>query len=115
MTISHNCGKFKETKSEVEVLLKDLKALPQPCADQLDFIAMRHMVEDKLSVAVHSTPADDRAEACLCGIRLIWGETRERWGRKACVSAGGGVAQDSVLLRGTERPTVTEYGKLTKL
>lgn len=72
--------------------MKGLQALPQPCADQFDFIATRHMVEDKLSVAVRSTPADDRAEACLCGIRLIWGETRERRGRRACVSTGGGVA-----------------------
>ncbi|KAL1274352.1 hypothetical protein QQF64_027166 [Cirrhinus molitorella] len=95
--------------------MKGLQALPQPCADQLDFIATRHMVEDKLSVAVRSTPADDRAEACLHGIKLIWGETRERRGRRARVSMGGGAALDSVLLRGTEWPTVTECCKLIKL
>lgn len=48
-TLSRNCGRFKETKSEAEVLMKGLQALPQPCADQLDFIATWHMVADKLS------------------------------------------------------------------
>lgn len=90
--------------------MKGLQALPQPCTDQLDFIAMRHMVADKLSVAVRSTPADDRAQACLRGITLIRGEMRGVSGEKE-----EGWAQASVLLQGTERPTVTECSKLIKL